>query len=128
MSWKKFHENPFPFGKDFVHSFFYLQKKFDIEALKRKNVFLKSKDNGLMNFKSKCTCKLPTDLQLLKKANDCEYYTAVTNLSLFQNLYDFIVPFIRKRWCRVSLNSERLQQQFCKLLKRMRPSRQIHRK
>ena len=122
------HENNIPFGKHFVHSLLNPQKNLDIEALKRKSVFLKSKDNGLMDFKSKCTCKLPTDSQLLKKANDCECYTAVTNLSLFQNLYDFIVPFIRKRWCRVSLNSERLLRQFCKLLKRMRPARQIHRK
>ena len=62
------------------------RKNLDIKALKRKNILLKSKVNGLMDFKSKCTCKLPLYSQLLKISGDSEYYTGVTNLSLFQNL------------------------------------------
>ena len=68
---------------------------------------LESKVNGLMDFKSKFTCKLPLYLQLLKTSKDCEYYTGVTNLSLFQNLHYFIVPFIRRRWRGVSLTSKK---------------------
>ena len=59
------------------------RKNLQIEALKRKNILLKSKVNGLMDFKSKCTCKLPLYSQLLKTSDDCEYYPGVTNLSLF---------------------------------------------
>ena len=102
------------------------QKNLEIEALKRKNVLLKSKVNGLMDFKSKW--KLPLYSQLLKTSKDCEYYTGVTNLSLFQNLHDFIVPFIRRRWRGVSLTSKRLKRQFCKLPKGMGPARKIHSK
>ena len=82
------------------------QKNLEIEALKRKNILLKSKVNGLMDFKSKCICKFPLYSQLLKTSKDYEYYTGVTSLSLFQNLHDFIVPFIRRRWRGVSLTSK----------------------
>ena len=85
------------------------QKSLETEALKRKNILLKSKVNGLMDFKSKCTCKFPFYSQLLKTSKDCEYYTGVTNLSLFQNLHDFVVPFFRRRWRYVSLTSKRLK-------------------
>ena len=81
------------------------QKNLEIEALKRRDVLLKRKGNALMDFKSKRTCKLPLYSQLLKTPKDCEYYAGVTNLSLFQNLHDFIVPFICRRWCGVSLTS-----------------------
>ena len=104
------------------------QKNLEIEDLKRKNILLKSKVNGLMDFKSKCNCKLTLHSQLLKTSKDCEYYTGVASLSLFQNFHDFIVPFIRKRWRGVSLTSKRLKQQFCKLPKRMGPARKIHSK
>ena len=49
-------------------------------------------------------------------------------MSLFQNLHDFIVPVIRRRWRGVSLFSKKLKQQFCKLPKRMGPARKIHSK
>ena len=60
-----------------------------------------------MDFKSKCVIKCYS--QLLKTSKDCEYYTGVTNLSLFQNLHDFVVPFFRRRWRYVSLTSKRLK-------------------
>ena len=82
------------------------QKNLEIEALKRKNILLKSKVNGLMDFKSKCTCKLPLYSQFWKTSKDCEYYTGVTNVSLFKNLHYFIVPFIHRRWRGVSLTSK----------------------
>ena len=49
------------------------QKNLEIEALKRKNVLLRSKVNSLMDldFKSKCTCKLSLYSQLLKTSKDC---------------------------------------------------------
>ena len=47
-------------------------------------------------------------------------------MSLFQNLHDFSVPVIRRRWRGVSLISKKLKQQFCKLPKRMGPARKIH--
>ena len=95
------------------------QKNLEIEAL------LKNKVNGLMDFESKCTCQLPLYLQLLKTSEDCQYNTGVTNLSLFQNLHDFIVPFIRRRWRGVSLTSKRLKRHYCKLPRRMWPARKI---
>ena len=49
-------------------------------------------------------------------------------MSLFQNLHDFIVPFIHRKWRGISLTSKRLKQQFCKLLKRMGPARKIRSK
>ena len=84
------------------------QKNLEIEALK--------------------TCKLPLHSPLLKTSKYCEYYAGATNLSLFQNLYDFIVPVIHRRWHGVSFTSKRLKQQFCKLPKSMGPARKIHSK
>ena len=104
---------------------------FENKNLKTSYANLKIKSNRLSSkicsYRKKyesCICKNKLTNQLMKTDPDCLFYTGLPNLELFEELCDFISPFVHRRW-KGKFTVNKLRRSFKKTPKPMGPERKL---
>uniref|UniRef100_A0A7M5UG70 THAP-type domain-containing protein n=1 Tax=Clytia hemisphaerica TaxID=252671 RepID=A0A7M5UG70_9CNID len=74
--------------------------------------------------KKNCTCKLPIHEITIKDDKNCLFYTGIENFP-FVKLFNFIFPYVKRRWVGFKFTSTILKRKFSKIPARMGPERKL---
>ena len=69
-----------------------------IQRLEHDKKILLKKINNLQKEPNDCTGKKPLHSTLLKNDSDVKFYCGLNTLSLFEQLHNYVVPYIQCRW------------------------------
>ena len=69
-----------------------------IQRLEHDKKILLKKINKLQKELNDCTCKKPLHSTLLKNDSDVKFYCGLNTLSSFEQLHDYIVPYVQRHW------------------------------
>ena len=100
-----------------------LQKKELLLTRLRSNCKVLRLEN--QKLKKDCICKLPIHEVTIKDDKSCLFYTGIEKVSTFNKLFDFIFPFVKRRWVGFKFTSTILKRKFSKIPKRMGPERKL---
>jgi len=100
-----------------------LHKKELLLTRYRSNCIVLRREN--QKLKKNCTCKLPIHEITIKDDKNCLFYTGIEKISTFVKLFNFIFPYVKRRWVGFKFTSTILKRKFSKIPARMGPERKL---
>ena len=94
----------------------------ELKTARDKNRRLRKK---IMEMNRVCKCKQSLHEKLLTGDKNVLFYTGIEKKKTFDKLYDFVKPFVRRRWKGIQSTSTRLVRKFKSVPKRMGPERRL---
>ena len=118
-------------GFAFVSSYFHHRQawinilQINLKHALKRNEALSRQIKHLQKLNKKCTCHKPLNENILKTDKNVLFYTGIKSLSVFNKLYNYIVPYVRRKWRGPRFSVTTFKRNFSKSPKKMGPATKL---